>query len=284
MNISELLAQRMGRGKFVSLAVGTVLFGCRPNDQLAVAPKPAGRVAPESKSTPTDEIKKLSIEIEQDFGISLEPAWDEKRLNLLKKTLSLLPSELYKISTDRRLTFSLNTTPAIRGKSFSSISKEGVIELSKDFFGTGNPDDEIISFEDLTSLLVLSYISKDRDGKILGSGWKEKVENVLGEEFVETSGRLAYEAYDKGRGIKSDSRHASEDRQFFNEVYQAMDPDSRFIITAETPAHFLPILAIHYIRGKDYFVSQYSKLFAPDKANALYELVKEDIFQKREYK
>lgn len=272
-----------------SAALAGCDIGKRPETSTKPTPRPVSST-PELV-IPQEDIA-LKEAVEQQFKIELyNPAqavlpyvephtsgipiqWDGARLDTLRESLPKLPEYFYQPSEqNRRLRLELTT-----GR-FSEASRDE-IGLSFVQFDPSKPRE---AFSTLTREFVYRVMPTTTltDGD-KSSPWFDEVEQVIGEEFSDTSERLARTAYNWLLWHKSEAE--DEKMVFYHSIYRDAEPqDSRLMLAAKTPRSFIAGMGEHYIKGKDYFTKMYGELFPTNTVNQLYDFVKEDIFKGKEY-
>ena len=221
----------------------------------------------------TEDRYNIELPDENPIYSSTMPAkWERQYLEQFARVLPALPEHLFQSSDSKtKLVFLL----CPKGGAYSGITtKENGetrvnIQLGRDQF---NKDDKQVL--ELLAHEITHYLDKDR------SLFRAIDQQIFEGKFSEIVPEL-----------KAKAEEISRQHQKFSAPIALVEPDvvsqerhlfSRFDYMLRQN-EFVPILAEHYIQGKDQFLLAFMGLFERQTVEALYDFARREIFQEREY-
>lgn len=182
------------------------------------------------------------------YVVKTDLIWDEQNLHILAKLLPSLPTHFYQPDSNGA---KLEVVLSVRDHAGS----KNRIELNHSML---NPDNEVEALKALTHELVhrVEHITS----KESTSGWFERIEQILGDNYME---------------ILAQGKYAQT-------LYGDNTITEKLIWTLNR-SEFLASLSESYVQGKDHFFKLYKKFFREDAVSTLYDFVRDEIFRGREY-
>ncbi len=231
--------------------------------------------------------------------------WDSSKLQMLQTFFDLLPDHFHQPRKEdgAKLHVILSTYPDACD-CFELNPKRIIIDfrgLSMNYKNF-NPEHKKKELERFTheNVHAVTPIIRLSDTKIT-SPWFDTIDSILGQRFNDAR-KIYHERLTKLRGtinpeirgrnllypgLDEDTDLTPEETQelFYSVLDYGLgyDPNGTSHKDNIDAREFIAVIGEHYIHGKQYFTSMYSKVFDEERANKLYDFVKEDIFQGKEY-
>jgi hypothetical protein len=247
------------------------------------------------------------------FMVSFSKDWTPDKLGFVETLLSNTPPHFYEPAEDGKpldlVLFSEKAGRAGITCFNENCEDEGFIALSAQddihrdrhptVLTTINLNDYEMALTVLTHELVhrrtpISFrdFSAKKDpynlyGRVYVSPWFDKVDSILGQPFSEMADNLhqsagdAEEHFKLTHSIESDSNPQELSLEQLNEYnfYYYF----KYGVSLKIPIEFLAVMGQNYIRGREFFVRNYSKFFSEEIAESLFEFTGADIFRGFEY-
>lgn len=293
---------RITRRTFIAgtaIAAFSLLTGIRYNDR-SQRPLPPEAESPSLKETIETQFNILLRTQKDEYEVSGKPLpqedqhnrytkeWDERRLRLMQTLLPLLPQHLYGPNEQGE---KLKITLVAGGESNvpNSCNDSECHYLYAINLGTYflNPDEPKKAFFNLIHELThvqtptdttLEHIQIEEDTiikKYDSSPWFEQINSILGEDFADILPELRKKVNTKRqelhqKGIKDQDMEASLERFDYG-------------LSKTIPSEFIAVLSEFYVEGHDKFLKMYKEFFQETMVEKLYDFVKENVFQGKEY-
>ncbi len=216
--------------------------------------------------------------------------WNEENLKLLQKALSYLPKTTYQEKDKEKVHFILGPIFSCGGdaKTFTTLYPREIM-LSSSYFRPETPLTAVWALiHESVHLRTLPSCSSINASTIENSPYFEKLDKILGGSYVQVREELLQELknYEEQTGIKANEGGVVKPLESVEnpeELTTFQLTRFKYGISKDLPTEFIAVLAESYFLGKNYFYQMYSPFLPEENTDRLYQFVKKEIFDGREY-
>ncbi len=239
-----------------------------------------------------DYYRELGLEYpeHQSYLRTVPQEWDERRLQLLKEGLLVLPKHFYQDeNANDRMGFILSFSNAAGRVIDQPALMARHIEVAHEEFNDPSikePVDilahELIHLQvpltlEPSGIIVNDFITgKPFEVFTKRSPWFEEVEDILGGPFSQIYAKPLAKIQALQRTIPSMPNLEYRDRAYFyNSLAYGFE-------AAVDPFELISVMGVHFLHGRTYFQTRYSEVLSETMAEKLYDFIKNRVYRNQQ--